>query len=386
MGVAHGRDGVGRDCFCFIVKEKGRQKRVLVTGASGLLGRQIMKLLNRQWEIRGLYSSRKRENMVHADLLQEGEIERQFVEFNPQVIIHSAAERRPDVVHKQPDKSRALNVDVTRGLAEACRKHNAWLINLSTDYVFDGEKPPYAVDAAANPLSAYGEQKVEGEKICIDVCPSSATVRIPLLFGPMEYVKESGVTAMYLELQKGVKKADHTQKRYPTYTLDVARILGKMIEVHFSGKKLNGIFHWQADECLTKYDMLMEIANIFQVDGSHIQKGMDQPKFPRPEDSRLDCSRLVEELGIDPEQYRTPFSTALRHSFSSFPNEALALDIRDKMEPELQCQYSQDEVRNLLRDMNISICDLTVQRLMNKEGKINKDDYMAFLHHNIEGS
>jgi dTDP-4-dehydrorhamnose reductase len=302
-------------------------------------------------------------------------LNKQFVEFRPDVVIHAAAERRPDVVHKQPEKARALNVDATRNMAQKCEEFGAWLISLSSDYIFDGSQPPYAVDAEAKPLSAYGEQKLEGERICRDTCANCTVLRVPLLYGPMEYVKESGVTATYAELQKGVQKADHTQKRYPTYTVDVANIFGKMLDVHFAGNSLCGIFHWQADECLTKYDMMTEVARICHMNASQIVKSLDIPKFPGPKDSRLDCSKLVEALNIDPKDYRTRFSDALRYCFRTLPKEELARDIHTKLEPALRGLYSQDDVTKDLSGMDVAMSDARVQRLINKSGDITVSDY-----------
>lgn len=325
MGGSHGRD-VCSSIFG-VSSENGQgghagPVRVLVTGASGLLGRQIMKeLANGPWEVRGLFASRAREGLVCCNLLHDGQIEAQFKEFQPDVVIHSAAERRPDVVFKKPEVAQKMNIEVTSNIAEACRRHNAWLIFLSTDYVFDGLEPPYKTDAEPHPLSLYGEQKLLGEAICREKSPLSAVLRVPLLYGPMEHLKESGVTSMYEELLKGLAKADHLQRRYPTYTCDVARILGKMLDVQFGGtQKLSGIYHWQTNEAFTKYDMVQVIASIMDIDTTDIEASTAPSRFPSPPDSRLDCSRIEEELGIVAAEYRTPFREALGWCLTSFEN------------------------------------------------------------------
>jgi dTDP-4-dehydrorhamnose reductase len=241
-----------------------------------------------------------------------------FSEFKPDIVVHAAAERRPDVVHKQPVQSSVLNVQATSALVDACKKYDAWLIYVSSDYVFDGTAPPYAVDATPNPLSLYGTQKLEGERIVFQELPPSAVLRIPLLYGPIEYLKESAVTSLYEDLLKGLSSADHAQKRYPTYACDVARIVIKMLEAHCTGKRLEGIFHWQSNECLTKYDMVRAICEIESLDASRIIADFSIPKFPRPEDTQLDCSRLTEEVDIDPACFRTPFQDALRTSLANF--------------------------------------------------------------------
>lgn len=298
--------------------------RVLVTGASGLLGREVMREIKGQaaWTVRGLYATRAGPDLVQCNLLEEDQLERQFAEFAPDVVIHTAAERRPDVVFKRPEAARNLNIGVTENMASACRRHKAWLIFISTDYIFDGTTPPYAVDAQPHPLSTYGEQKVDGENLCREQCPTCAVLRIPLMYGQMEYPKESGVTALYGELQRGISKADHLQRRYPTYTGDIAKILRKMVEVHFGGqRKLSGVYHWQSDECLTKYDMVQVIAGVMDMDASQVEASLAKPNFPVPLDTRLDCSRLEQELQIDVAKYRVSFKEAVGHCLNEYLGE-----------------------------------------------------------------
>jgi len=357
--------------------------RVVVTGASGLLGRQIMKELDKgAWLVRGLYSTRGNPDLVHCDLLQAEKIEELFKDFAPHVVIHSAAERRPDVVFKKPEMARILNIDVTKNLAEACRRHCAWMIFLSTDYIFDGLEPPYKTDAEPHPLSLYGEQKLAGERICAEKSSSSTVLRIPLLYGPMEYLKESGVTSMYEEMRKGMTKADHLQKRYPTYTCDVAKIIQKMLDVHFNGvQDVYGIFHWQASECFTKYEMVQVIASIMEdveLEATYIEACKAAPVFPVPPDSRLDCSRLEQELGIDASEYRTPFREALGGCLRNF---------EDKTSPPLpvspprclRASIGKDERERILASLGASEeLALTVHRTL-PQGEMDAEDFKKVL-------
>jgi dTDP-4-dehydrorhamnose reductase len=307
---------------------RAQRKRVLLTGASGLLGRQVLKQLEQDgWKVRGLCSSRCKGNLVKCDLTAEGDVERQLLDFCPDIVVHMAAERRPDVCHKSADVASKINVDATSSLAKACHTAGAWLIYVSTDYVFDGRSPPFAVDALPNPQSEYGQQKLEGERVTLQECPTAAVLRVPLLYGHMEYLKESGVTALLTDLQNGtMKTADHFQKRYPTYTKDVARVMSKMMEVHCQGKSLQGRFHWQADESLTKFEMVQIIAELQHLDASGVSPNTCPPRYPCPEDNRLDCSRLTQELDIDPLQFRTPIREALLESFQDFAMNVQSMD------------------------------------------------------------
>ena len=127
--------------------------RVLVTGATGLRGRAIMKAFA-DAELTGVALSRARAGLVRLDLRQTAEIEALVERLQPEIIVHSAAERRPDVCEKDPEGTRALNVEATAALARSAAACGAWILYTSTDYVFDGTNPPYAGTSACPTISS----------------------------------------------------------------------------------------------------------------------------------------------------------------------------------------------------------------------------------------
>ena len=169
--------------------------KVLITGASGLLGRAIFNELtvNTDWNIVGLAYSRVGPNLKKIDLCNSKEVEEFLLEFRPDVVVHSAAERRPDVVENQEEKTKQLNVTSTETIAKVVSQLNAFMLYISTDYVFDGKHPPYAPNAQTNPLNKYGQSKLDGEIVARQIC-NAGVLRVPILYGPIEYIKESAVT------------------------------------------------------------------------------------------------------------------------------------------------------------------------------------------------
>ena len=171
------------------------KKRALVTGASGLLGRAILKeFKENDWEVLGLAFSRSGPRLRKVDLRNKEEIDAVMKEYQPDVVIHSAAERRPDHVEKQEDATAKLNISATGYLAEAAANSQSFMLYISTDYVFDGTSPPYKPTDKTNPLNKYGQSKLDGETATLAHLPFSGVLRIPVLYGPVEHIHESVVT------------------------------------------------------------------------------------------------------------------------------------------------------------------------------------------------
>lgn len=179
--------------------------RVLITGASGLLGRAILKQfsISDKWEVLGLAHSRATGTLKKANLLDFEETKRVVKEFKPHVLIHSAAERRPDVVENDEETCIKMNVGVTETLASTIIELNSglempehFMLYISTDYVFDGTSPPYKPLDEPNPLNKYGKSKLAGEQVMQKNPSDGGILRVPVLYGNVEYLKESAVTGL----------------------------------------------------------------------------------------------------------------------------------------------------------------------------------------------
>ena len=181
------------------------QHRVLITGASGLLGPAILKEFSKEnnWEVLGLAYCRSTGILKKVNLLDFEETKRVIREFRPHILIHSAAERRPDVVENDEDTSFKMNVGVTKTLASTINELNSdlkvpehFMLYISTDYVFDGRSPPYQPSDEPNPLNKYGKSKLAGEKATETCHANGGILRFPVLYGSVEYLKGSAVTGL----------------------------------------------------------------------------------------------------------------------------------------------------------------------------------------------
>ncbi|KAJ3410331.1 Methionine adenosyltransferase 2 subunit beta [Chytridiales sp. JEL 0842] len=216
----------------------------------------------------------------------------------PTHIIHCAAERRPDVAERDQDGVLRLNVEASRHLAAEAKRIGAWLVYVSTDYVFDGTKPPYEVEDVPNPLNFYGKTKYEGEKAVLGSYSTAAVLRVPVLYGEVEKAEESAVNVLLPIVQNTSKTTtmDDFQSRFPTNVADVAKVMRQM-----AAKSLSGIYHFSSKERMTKYQICAVLSEIVGGNINHLQPLREAPKeavASRPEDAQLSTRRL-EEAGVD---------------------------------------------------------------------------------------
>ncbi|XP_050417180.1 methionine adenosyltransferase 2 subunit beta [Patella vulgata] len=287
-------------------------KKVLITGASGLLGRAIYQEFKKDstWDVLGLAFSRAGEQLKKVDLTNSDELTRVVKEFQPNVIIHSAAERRPDVVENQADATKQLNVDATRNICNVGASVNAWVLFISTDYVFDGLNPPYDVNAVPNPLNKYGLSKYEGEKVTLASSSENSVLRVPILYGPVERLDESAVTVLFPKVKNTDSKCvmSNYERRYPTYCPDIAVVIRNLSDIRLKNKDVKGIYHWSGEENMTKCDMAIAMAECFGISTNHIEADNSaSPGAPRPYDAHLVTSRL-DDLVLVP---RSPFKDSI---------------------------------------------------------------------------
>ena len=301
--------------------------KILVTGATGMLGRAVMGRFasEEDFELTGLCHSRTGEGLVPIDLTDTEKLETVLAEVQPDVVVHTAAIRKPDEFAADVASARRLNVDATEALARwSAAAPNRFLVYISTDYVFDGTTPPYTPESPTHAINAYGVSKLDGEVVVRAAAEGrSAILRVPILYGDVENLQESSVTTVIAQVLnladpgKDYSKSrplllDDWAMRYPTHVADVADILAQIVR-----RRLVGTFHWSGSEPMTKLEMGRVVAEILGVDAT-LLRGSGAPangSEPRPKDCHLDCSAL-EALGVTTP--RIPFAVAVKRLVERF--------------------------------------------------------------------
>jgi len=203
--------------------------RVLVTGAKGQLGVELLDVLGRDHDVVGL-------DLPELDITS-AEATRVIADTRPAWVVHAAAWTDVDGCERDPERALLVNGEGTRRVAEACRAVGAGLVYLSTDYVFDGRKgAPYLEADPVSPLSAYARSKVAGEDAVRANAPRWAITRTAWLFGVSgkNFVK----TIVEKAAAGGPLRVVDDQVGSPTYARDLAEAIAELVS-----RELSGIYH-----------------------------------------------------------------------------------------------------------------------------------------------
>jgi dTDP-4-dehydrorhamnose reductase len=276
------------------------KKKLLATGASGLLGSKIVKITRESYKLIPLYSSKPlNSNSLKLDITEREQVFSLFKKVKPDIVIHAASETNVDKCETEKEHAWKVNVDGTRNIAHACNKAEAKLIYISTDYVFDGEKGNYQEHDKPNPINYYGFTKLEGEKQVINTCKNYVILRTSVLYGWHPW-KQNFATWIINQLKQN-KEITVVENHYnsPTLADNLAKITIEVVQ-----KDLQGLYHASGSERISRYQFAKQIAKTFNLDSNLIKPiKMDQLTAwiaKRPKDSSLNTEKIQKQLKTKP--------------------------------------------------------------------------------------
>ncbi|RTE08150.1 dTDP-4-dehydrorhamnose reductase [Paenibacillus whitsoniae] len=241
--------------------------KILVTGANGQLGQEVVKLLRAKHKVFGL--GREQLDITNAQQCL-------FVldEHQPDVVIHSAAYTAVDSAESEEEKAFLVNGEGTKSLAIAAERVGAKFCYISTDYVFDGTATQaYREDDETNPQSVYGKSKRAGELHVRSLSSRAFIVRTSWVYG--RYGGNFVKTMLSLAKTRDSLKVVHDQFGSPTYTLDLALFLEQLIQT-----EKYGTYHASNSGVCTWYEFACAI---FEESGIGIRvEPCTTEEFPRP--------------------------------------------------------------------------------------------------------
>lgn len=251
-------------------------KRILVCGSNGLLGQKLAWLFNNNPEYEVLHTSYHR-TFVHEymlidytqlDITNRSDVKSLVTSFRPDVILNAAAMTNVDACEREKEKAWKVNVTAVENLVEICRRIDAKLVHVSTDYVFDGKTGSYKEDDRVNPVNYYGKTKLAGENVIISSGIDYAILRTVVVYGVGVNVKNNFALWVIHNLneRKPIRCVDD-QISNPTNVFDLANAMKSVVD-----QNISGLFHVCGAETISRYDFALRVADIFGFDPSLIQR------------------------------------------------------------------------------------------------------------------
>lgn len=207
-------------------EETGGTKKILITGSCGQLGLKLMEILPPDFEVAGV-------DIEEMDITNPDDVLSCFYLHHPDIVVHTAAMTDVEGCEVTPEEAFRVNAMGTQNIVAAAREFNAVLLYLSTDYVFDGEKPtPYLEFDQPSPINVYGMSKLMGEMTVREVLNKFFVVRTSWLIGPGgNFVR----TILNVAKERDELRVVDDQIGKPTFAHDLAHAIKALINTPFYG-------------------------------------------------------------------------------------------------------------------------------------------------------
>lgn len=269
---------------------------ILITGAGGQLGRELQRHAAAFPDFNFVFADHKT-----LDTTVESWVHKMIDELKPSAVVHCAAYTNVERAEDDPENAMLTNAAAAGFVADACHKNGALMIHVSTDYVFDGKgTKPYTEQDQVNPLSVYGESKLEGERLVDGKCERSIIIRTSWLYSASGH--NFFRTMLRLAKEKGELRVVSDQIASPTYAgdfaMDILKLLNKIL-IRTEHVEYGTYQYTQLGEA-SWFDFAQEIIR---------QAGMDVPVYPvktgefptramRPAYSKMNCDKWIKNTNI----------------------------------------------------------------------------------------
>lgn len=277
--------------------------KVLITGGSGLLGSKLAEVLIRSNY--HVYTGFLKHiptlgEKVRVDITDNDSVDQVFDKIRPDVVVHAAALTNVDKCELDQELAYRTNVLGTRNIVRNSKKYSAFLVYVSTDYVFDGKKGLYSEGDEPNPINYYGYTKLLGEQEVKENLDEFCIVRPSVIFGAITATGKTNFVLWVIDrLSKHEKiKIVTDQWVSPTLNTNLAYMINEIIE-----RKLSGLLHLSGATRINRFDFVKLIAKIFDLNDTLIYPvNMDDIRWVarRPRDSSLNVNKAMRLLRNKP--------------------------------------------------------------------------------------
>ncbi len=276
--------------------------KLLVTGANGLYGSKLTQIA----QSRGItvYPSGTRnlsgsDAFVQMDVSIKDQVDSAFQSYKPDVVVHAASLTDVDECELNRELAWTVNVEGTKNIVDAAKAAGSFLIYVSTDYIFDGQKGNYKETDQPNPINYYGLTKLKAEEL-VQTYPLYCIVRPSVIYGS---TPAGGKVNFALWLIEALKKGERVkiitdQWNTPTLNTNLAEMTLEIVE-----RQLRGVYHLCGATRVSRFEFAEHIATVFNLNKALIDKSLSS-QFnwfaSRPTDSSLDTSKAHQILKDKP--------------------------------------------------------------------------------------
>ena len=284
--------------------------RILITGAFGQLGTSLRNILSDQSILAAgrMIPMKEKNGCIALDITELNQVRKTIALFQPDVIVHLAAMTDVDGCERDPEMAFDVNVRGTENLLD---NFNGRFIYISTDYVFDGSDGPYTEKDEVNPISVYGRTKFYGEDLVQKSDANWVILRSNVVFSFNERTKASFMDWVVdsLKNRQPITVVDD-QWNNPTWTVDLARIISRIID-----HKIQGLYHYGGRDLLNRFAFAEMIAETFKLDRTLLEP-IDTASLNQLAKRPLKSGLCTEKIEIDLSVEALPLRKALNEIYS----------------------------------------------------------------------
>ena len=277
---------------------------ILVLGGTGQLGQCLQKVASEREITSITFADEFVGNILDIEVL-----EKLFIKEKPAFVINCAAYTAVDKAEDEVDLSRKINRDGAENIAKLCVKFDATMLQVSTDFIFEGNIPSLLTETDPTvPISIYGLTKLEGEKAVESVLEKHFIVRTAWLYS--EFAGNFMKTMLRLGTERDSLGIIADQIGSPTYGVDLA---GALLDIIGSEKKAYGIYHYSNEGAISWYDFAQAIFELGKVDVivNPLKTSEYPTKATRPAFSVMDKTKIKTTFGIKVPYWRDSLKIAI---------------------------------------------------------------------------
>jgi len=275
-------------------------EKLIITGVNGLLGQKLLEQAHNRFAVLGIdlqpepLNKKIKFEYQQLDLTKRNPLKNTIASFKPHYIVNTAAMTDVDGCETQKELCWKINVEAVENLIYAVRNTGTKIIQISSDYVFDGKNGPYSETSAPKPLGYYGKSKLASENLLIAAGVEHAIIRTMVLYGFGTEIRPNFVTWLIEKLkQNNPVKIVTDQYGNPTLADDLAHAILQIIDRN----KWN-LYHISGSELIDRYNFALKIADVFKLNKDLIAP-ITTPELNQPALRPLKSGFIIDKARAD---------------------------------------------------------------------------------------